>query len=183
VDTVQFGREAASIAQLQHPNIVALYDYGHTEDVWYLVTPYVIGVPLTSLVAKKPLEPMMLLAILRPVAEALDYIHAQQIVHRDLKPDNILIDTRNIPYLTDFGLARQLEDGTSQRHSRSGTPHYMPPEQLTGGEVTIYSDQFSFGIILFQLLTGQLPFEGKFALGMQQLKTPEKLPELHLIKP
>jgi serine/threonine protein kinase len=182
-DTLAFAREAALVAQLKHPNIVPLYDYGETDRVRYLVTRYIIGEALAQTIDKKRLSPIELIRLMYPIAQALDFIHGQNIVHRDLKPGNILLDATGIPYLTDFGLARQLSEHTPQMHSISGTILYMAPEQFTGGAITTASDQYSFGLILFQTLTGQLPLSGKFVYAMRQSNTNERLPDVTTLNP
>jgi len=131
--TIQFGREATIVTRLEHPHILPLFDFGETPEIRYLVMRYVTGGSLADRLAHGPLSPSELVRYMMPVAETLDYIHEQHIVHRDLKPSNILLDAQDLPYVTDFGLAKILSDETQGMHSGSGTLTYMPPEQFIGG--------------------------------------------------
>lgn len=182
-NTIQFGREAAMITRLEHPHILPLYDFGETPDFRYLVMRYVTGGSLAQRIERGRLPIPEVLRLMNFVASTLNYIHEQRVVHRDLKPGNILLDVQGLPYLTDFGLAKQLTDETRPMHSASGTLTFMPPEQFSGGMMSVRSDQYSFGILLYQLFTGQLPFDGKVALGMRQLNRDEKMPDVTLADP
>lgn len=181
--TIQFGREASVITRLEHPNILPLYDFGETPQYRYLIMRYVTGGSLADRIERARLPIHEVLRLMLPVASTLDYIHAQRVVHRDLKPGNILLDAQNSPYLADFGLSKELTDETSPMHSASGTLTYMPPEQFSGGILSPRSDLFSFGILLFQLLAGELPFKGQIALGMRQLGQKDTLPDITLVEP
>ncbi len=182
-NTIQFGREATMISRLEHPYILPLYDFGETPEFRFLVMRYVTGGSLAQRLERGRLPLQEVLRLIGPIASTLDYIHEQRVVHRDLKPGNILLDAQGLPYLTDFGLAKQLTDETRPMHSASGTLTYMPPEQFSGGGLSIQSDIYSFGILLYQLFTGDLPYEGKVALGMRQLNKPEELPDVTLADP
>jgi serine/threonine protein kinase len=182
-NTIQFGREAAMVTRLEHPHILPLYDFGDTPDFRYLVMRYVTGGSLAERIERERLPIPEVLRMMSLIASTLDYIHEQRVVHRDLKPGNILLDVQGLPYLTDFGLAKQLTDETRPMHSASGTLTFMPPEQFSGGMMSVRSDQYSFGILLYQLFTGQLPFDGKVALGMRQLNRDEKMPDVTLADP
>jgi serine/threonine protein kinase len=181
--TIQFGREAAVVTRLEHPHILPLYDYGETPQYRYLVMRYATGGSLAQRVERGRIPIPEILRLMTYVAATLDYIHEKKVVHRDLKPGNILLDAQGLPYLTDFGLAKELTAETVPMHSSSGTLTYMPPEQFSGGAMSVRSDQYSFGILLYQLFTGQLPHDGKVALGMRQLSTSEKLPSVNLVDP
>jgi serine/threonine protein kinase len=181
--TIQFRREATIVARLEHPHILPLYDFGERPEYRFLVMRYLTGGSLSQRIAKRRLSVPEILRLMMPVAETLDYIHDQRIVHRDLKPANILLDAQDEPYLSDFGLAKSLGDTTTPMHSTSGTLTYMPPEQFLGGVLSPRSDQFSFGIMLYQLFTGVLPYKGEFAVGMRQLKSGESLPDATLANP
>ncbi|MCC7447705.1 MAG: protein kinase [Anaerolineae bacterium] len=181
--TIQFGREASVITRLEHPNILPLYDFGETPQYRYLVMRYVTGGSLADRVERARLPIHEVLRLMLPVASTLDYIHAQRVVHRDLKPGNILLDAQNAPYLADFGLSKELTDETSPMHSASGTLTYMPPEQFSGGILSPRSDLYSFGILLYQLLAGELPYKGQVALGMRQLGQKDTLPDITLVEP
>ncbi len=181
--TIQFRREANVVIRLEHPHILPLYDFGETENFRFLTMRYVTGGSLAQRMARDPLPISEVLRLITAIAETLDYIHDQNVVHRDLKPGNILLDAQSAPYLTDFGLAKELSEETKQIHSAAGTLTYMPPEQFTGGVITRRSDLYSFGMMLFQLFAGDLPYEGKVAFGLRQISSPEKLPDVTLLNP
>jgi len=175
---IQFKREALIVSQLDHPNILPLYDFGE-EGTWrYLVMRYVTGGSLASLLKTKTLTPKEILRLMTPIASTLDYLHEQRVVHRDFKPPNILLDARGTPYLTDFGMAKQLTDETRQLHSVSGTLTYMAPEQFNGGNVSRKSDLYSFGITLYQLFSGGLPFGGEYVFALRQANRGDELPDV-----
>ncbi len=168
----RFVKEARSSARLRHPQIVAVYDVGTHEGQHFYTTEYVAGISLDKKVAASPLPLPTALEIVRDVAEALDYAHRQGVIHRDVKPSNILVDTEGRPFIMDFGLAKQMFDlrGMRQIAERStregtvvGTPAYMSPEQASG-ETSLHgpaSDQFSLGVVLYELICGDLPFQGR----------------------
>lgn len=158
----RFEKEAQSIAALEHPNILSVYDYGQAEDTAYLVTPYVEGGTLhDKLRAQKKFTLQEASAYLTQVAAALDYAHRRFIVHRDIKPQNMLLRAEDDRLLLgDFGIAKVLS--SSSAHSRTGvmgTISYMSPEQLEGN-VSVGTDIYALGCVLFQMLTGELPFTG-----------------------
>jgi TolB-like protein/tetratricopeptide (TPR) repeat protein len=167
----RFEREARSAAALSHANIVAVYDVGEADGLAYIVTELLEGGTLADLVSRGPLSPSTLFAITVPIADALAAAHRRGIVHRDLKPANILLTAEGVPKIADFGLAKLLpeaqpagsrnptatEDAT-QEGSVLGTVAYMSPEQARGDALDFRSDQFSFGVILYELVTGSNPF-------------------------
>ena len=165
----RFLREAQLAAKLHHPSIVAVHDVGVQDGQHYFTADCIDGKPLSALMTE-PVAPHQAAAWVRTVAEALAYAHDQGVVHRDVKPGNILVDTAMRPYVTDLGLAKEVElkpgtrDATlTQDGAILGTPHYMSPEQA-GGEterVGRASDQFALGVVLYELLTGTRPFEGR----------------------
>lgn len=182
-NTIQFGREAAMITRLEHPHVLPLYDFGETPELRFLVMRYVTGGSLAQRIEHHRLPIVKTLQLMKPIAETLDYIHDQRVVHRDLKPANILLDAQDAPYLADFGLAKVLTDETRPVHSASGTLTYMPPEQFSGGILSVKSDIFSFGVLLYQLFTGQLPYEGQYALGMRQIAKHDLLEDATHLNP
>ncbi len=181
--TIQFGREAAMITRLEHPHVLPLYDFAETPELRYLVMRYVTGGSLAQRIEHGRLPITKIVQLMTPIAETLDYIHEQRVVHRDLKPGNILLDAQESPYLADFGLAKELTDETRPVHSASGTLTFMPPEQFSGGILSTRSDMYSFGILLYQLFSGRLPFDGQYALGMRQLAQGDALEDVTLNNP
>ncbi|HEX2912579.1 MAG TPA: serine hydrolase [Chloroflexia bacterium] len=158
----RFEREAKAIAVLDHPNILTVHDYGHVEDTAFLVMPYIEGGTLHDKLRRdKRLSLQEAGYYLQQVAAALDYAHRRNIVHRDIKPQNMLLrEEDNHLFLADFGIAKVLGSSTSQSHTSAlGTLSYMSPEQL-GGNVGRATDIYALGCVLFQMLTGQLPYSG-----------------------
>jgi serine/threonine protein kinase len=164
-----FEQEIQLIAGLKHPNILPLHDFGSTDLFHYFTTRYIASGSLQNRLAAGPLAVEEVLNIASQIVSALEYIHERKIVHRDLKPRNILLDTRQHVYLTDFGLARALTQTTRALHTGRGTPPYSPPEQLTGARISPRSDIYSLGIMLFEMFTGNLPWNGSSTLAARQL--------------
>jgi hypothetical protein len=155
----RFARETELAMALEHPNVVPIYDAGDVDGRLYLAMRLVEGTDLKALLAR-PLEPAGALAICGQVARALDAAHAKGLVHRDVKPSNVLLDASEHVYLADFGLTRRLEDqGLQAGEGRSvGTPAYLAPEQIEGGLVDGRADVYALGCMLFECLTGSVPF-------------------------
>jgi tRNA A-37 threonylcarbamoyl transferase component Bud32 len=181
----RFRREAEVLAQLEHPNILPVFDYGELQGEAYIVYRYIAGGELKDLLGQAlPLAAVV--RLLTPVAAALDFAHAQGIVHRDVKPSNILLTADRTPIVADFGLARIFS--TAQRGDAAealtessvsiGTPAYMAPEQVLGEPLDGRADQYALGIIAFQMLTGTVPFaaETPLAIALQQVHEPPPLP-------
>jgi serine/threonine-protein kinase len=159
----RFEREAQIIAALEHPHIVPVYDFSEHEGEPYLVMKLIEGSTIKALNAKRPLSGDEILALLTPIAEALDYAHNCGVLHRDIKPSNILLDAASTPYLTDFALARAAASGEStiSQDTLLGTPHYISPEQARGKVMVDHrSDLYSLGVVLYELLVGTVPFSG-----------------------
>lgn len=158
----RFMSEARSLARLSHPNIVRIYGLGSADEMPHFIMEYIDGAPLTE--AAKPLPIGLKLELMRKVVRAVQYLHEHGIIHRDLKPGNILVGRDLEPRLLDFGLARHLDlspRGRTLPGDLIGTPEYFSPEQARGESVDERTDIFSLGTVLFELLTGRLPFEGK----------------------
>ena len=159
----RFYNEAEVAANLQHPNIVAIHEVGKIDDQHFFSMDYVDGPSLSDLVNQGPLTPDRSALLLKQIAEAIEYAHHNGTLHRDLKPQNVLIDQNGQPHVTDFGLARKLDSGSSLTTTGQilGTPSYMPPEQAAGrtSDIGPASDVYSLGSILFVLLTGRPPFQ------------------------
>ncbi|MBI5477347.1 MAG: serine/threonine protein kinase, partial [Deltaproteobacteria bacterium] len=174
----RFQREARAVARLQHPNIVTVFLIGETPDGRpYLVMEYVDGESLAAICGREgAMPPARALGIARQIGSALGEAHAAGVVHRDLKPENIIVGTRrrtaDFVKVLDFGIAKIVgaKSDVSQLTRTGaifGTPHYIAPEQASGGEVDHRADLYSLGVILFRMLTGRLPFDGSG--GMQVL--------------
>ncbi len=158
----RFRREAEAIMTLHHAHILPALDYGEHEHWHYLVMPYIAHGTLREQLARGPLTLEDTGILLEQIASALNYAHEQGIIHRDIKPSNILMRDDHYAYLADFGLAKSLEGGNTitQIGLLLGTPEYMAPE-LAQGPATISSDLYALGILLYQMVTGQLPFSGE----------------------
>jgi serine/threonine-protein kinase len=158
----RFFREAETAGRLNHPNIVTIFDAGEEHDLAYIAMEFLKGQDLTKYTKADRLLPVdKVVNIVVQAAEALDYAHGENVVHRDIKPANIMYeaDSESVK-LTDFGIARITDSSRTKTGMVLGTPSYMSPEQLSGRKVDGRSDLFSLGVMLFQLLTGQLPFKG-----------------------
>lgn len=164
----RFHREAYSATSLNHPNIVNIYDVGEEDDIYYIVMEYVSGQTLKQYIQKNaPLSVEKTLAIMEQLTSAIAHAHQNRIIHRDIKPQNILIDQNGIVKITDFGIAMALSSTTiTHTNSVLGSVHYLSPEQARGGIVTEKSDIYSLGIVMFELLTGRLPFSGDSAVSI-----------------
>jgi tetratricopeptide (TPR) repeat protein/predicted Ser/Thr protein kinase len=164
----RFGIEAEAVASLRHPNIVALHEVGKQEGQHYFSMDYIEGESLAEALRAGPLAPRRAAALLKTIAEAIHYAHQRGILHRDIKPANILLDAKGEPHVTDFGLARLVEQGSSltQTEAVLGTPNFMAPEQAAGRtrQVTTATDVFSLGAVFYQMLTGCAPFQGETAM-------------------
>ncbi len=158
----RFRREAQSAARLSHPNIVNVYDVGEEDDTYYIVMEYVDGVTLKQLISEKgPLDVREAVDYAIQICDGLDHAHQNQIVHRDIKPHNILISRNGRVKVTDFGIARAVTSSTiTHTGSVIGSVHYFSPEQAKGGMIGEKSDIYSLGIVLYEMLTGKLPFSG-----------------------
>ena len=157
----RFLREAELVADLKHPSILPIWDYGELDNYLYIVMPYMPNGSLRDKLVDGPINFTEALDLLRQVASALDAAHENQIVHRDVKPHNVLLGEYGRAYLCDFGVARLLDqDKPEQTVTLIGTPEYMAPEQVLEGGISSQTDIYQFGVLAFQVLTGQRPFEG-----------------------
>jgi serine/threonine-protein kinase len=161
----RFRREAESAAGLQHPNIVSVFDRGEFEGTYYIAMQYVEGPTLKRLI-DSGLTPEQAVALIRQVLEAARFAHRHGIVHRDLKPQNVIVDGEGEALVTDFGIARAGVSEITQTGSVMGTPHYLSPEQAQGFDVTAVSDLYSIGVLLYEALTGRVPFEADSAVAV-----------------
>ncbi|MDI7741614.1 Stk1 family PASTA domain-containing Ser/Thr kinase [Lysinibacillus fusiformis] len=164
----RFQREALSATSLTHPNIVSIYDVGEDQDMHYIVMEYIKGKTLKQYINEfSPLTPARSVQIMKQLTSAIAHAHENQIIHRDIKPQNILVDHEGDVKVTDFGIATSLT-ATSYTKTNSviGTVHYLSPEQARGGTATNQSDIYALGIVLYELLTGELPFSGESAVSI-----------------
>jgi serine/threonine protein kinase len=157
----RFFREAETAGRLNHPNIVTIYDAGEEHDLAYIAMEFLKGKDMARYTKKDALLPVKtVLQIVQKAADALHYAHNQNVVHRDIKPANIMYDPESGELkITDFGIARITDSSKTKTGVVLGTPSYMSPEQLAGKKVDGRSDLFSMGVMLFQMLSGQLPFQ------------------------
>ena len=180
----RFEREIRLLRRLQHPHIIPILDYGEAEGLAFIVMPFVASGTLHERLQAGPLDPIRGGRIVDQLASALSYAHENGVVHRDVKPSNVLLDEQGNAVLSDFGFARPQD--TSQNLTGSaliGTPAYMSPEQCRGEPIDARSDQYSFAIMLYQITTGQLPFDGEtpMALAMKHVSVP--LPRPRAVSP
>lgn len=167
----RFQREVQIIAKLQHPNILPVYDSGRVRGLTYLVMRLMEGGSLANDLRSGPLPVQRVIHLTKQIAAALDYAHLRGIVHRDLKPTNILLDDAGNAYLTDFGIAKVIQTGMTSGHLTSpgavmGTPTYMSPEQWRAEPVDGRTDVYALGVILYQMLLGQVPFAAETPHGL-----------------
>ncbi|WP_339227648.1 Stk1 family PASTA domain-containing Ser/Thr kinase [Oceanobacillus sp. FSL K6-2867] len=171
----RFDREAQSATSLSHPNIVNIYDVGEEDQVLYMVMEYVDGMTLKEYIQNYgPIDVQEALDIMKQLISAIAHAHANDIVHRDIKPQNILMNSFGQVKVTDFGIAIALSaTSLTQTNSILGSVHYLSPEQARGGMATKKSDIYSIGIVLYELLTGKLPFSGQspVSIALKHLQT------------
>jgi len=181
----RFFREAETAGRLNHPNIVTIYDVGEERGLAYIAMEYLKGHHLSDYSATdKLLEPRKVLELARRTADALGFAHKQQVVHRDIKPANLMYDANSDTLkITDFGIARITDAGSTRTGIVLGTPSFMSPEQLDGRTVTGHSDLFSLGVSLFQLLTGHLPFTADSMTGLMQQIAETPHPPVRAFRP
>ena len=177
----RFWQEARAAANLEHPHILPIYSYGEYERYHYIAMQLARDGSLAELLLGVPLLPKQMVHIVTQIGSALDYAHSQNVIHRDVKPDNILISRLSGCLLTDFGIAKLLEATTrhTEEGSSFGTPAYMSPEQARGDEqVDGRSDVYSLGIVLYEMATGRVPFQGTVqAIQMGHLYSPPPPPQ------
>jgi eukaryotic-like serine/threonine-protein kinase len=161
----RFRREAEAAAGLQHPNVVAVFDRGEVEGTYYIAMQFLEGRTLKQLI-DAGLTPEQAAGLIRQVLEGARFAHRHGVVHRDLKPQNVIVDGEGKATVTDFGIARAGVSEITQTGSVMGTPHYLSPEQAQGFEVTAVSDLYSIGVMLYEALTGRVPFEADSAVAV-----------------
>src|SRR3712207_3949302 len=179
----RFRREASSAAGLQHPNVVGVFDRGEWDGTYYIAMEYLPGRSLKQLVRDHgALEPALAVSIVLQILKAARFAHRRGVVHRDIKPHNVIVDDEGRAKVTDFGIARAGASDMTQTGSIMGTAQYLSPEQAQGQAVTPRSDLYSIGVILYELLTGRVPFTGDSAvtIALKQVSEPP-LPPRQLV--
>ena len=175
----QFQREAKSAARLVHPYIINIYDVVSEGDNQYIVMEYVDGVTLKEYMQEHKLSLNAMLEIGVRLADALQHAHSHHIIHCDIKPQNILLDKNMNPKIADFGIAKMVTNQTMV-YSKAvmGSVHYISPEQASGGKITASSDVYSLGVVLFEMLTGQVPYKGTTAVAVAMMHVEKPIPRL-----
>jgi serine/threonine protein kinase len=181
----RFKLEAKLLAQLQHPHILPVFDYGEAEGYTYIVMTYVKSGTLADLMKKRRFSLAEIREIISQVGGALGYAHSSGMIHRDVKPSNVLVDESGNCLLTDFGLARMIESTSNLTSSGTimGTPAYMSPEQGAGVRIDKRSDIYSLGIILFELLTGRVPYTAETPVAVVFKHIQDPLPSVRKLNP
>ena len=176
----RFNREAKAVTSLSHPNIVSIYDVENEGEFYYLILEYVEGMTLKDYMIKNPRIPIeTIVHIAKQIAEGLSHAHQNGIIHRDIKPQNILMNENLTCKITDFGIARAYGDTTlTQTNQMLGTVYYLSPEQARGNVATAQSDIYSLGILIFEMITGQIPFKGESAVAIALKHLQEELPDI-----
>lgn len=181
----RFQREALSVSNLSHPNIVEVYDVGEEDGQYYIVMEYIEGKTLKQLLYKRgALTLPEVIDIMTQLTDGLSHAHEAYIIHRDIKPQNIMIEDNGTVKITDFGIAMAVNATQfTQTNSVMGTVHYLPPEQANGKGATVKSDIYSLGILMYELLTGSVPFKGDNAVEIALKHMKEKLPSIRKQNP
>ncbi|MFF2484118.1 Stk1 family PASTA domain-containing Ser/Thr kinase [Paenibacillus sp. NPDC058071] len=181
----RFRREAQSAASLSHPNVVSIYDVGQEDDTHYIVMEYIEGNNLNEIIQERaPLQADEAVRIALQICDALDHAHQNSIIHRDIKPHNILIGKNGRVKVTDFGIARAVTSSTiTQTGSVVGSVHYFSPEHAKGVSTGEKSDLYSLGIVLYQMLTGKLPFLGESPISVALKHLQEEFEEPRVVNP
>ena len=180
----RFEREVKVIAELQHPRVLPVYDYGQDQGRPYIVMAYMPGGTLADLIRKGPMPLEATVRLVEQIAEGLDHAHNHGIIHRDFKPSNVLLDANGNAYLADFGIAKMTESTVQLTGSGIvGTPAYMAPEMAEHGDVTPSIDIYALGITLYQMLTGKYPFEGETPIRVMMAHTQDPIPNVREARP
>lgn len=180
----RFQREALAATQLSNDHIVGVYDVGEEQGLQYMVMEYVEGTDLEAYIKKNfPIPYQQVIDIMAQILEAVEDAHEHNIIHRDLKPQNVLIDNHQQIKITDFGIAVVAENSMTQTNTIMGSVHYLSPEQARGGITTNKSDIYSLGIMLYEMLTGKVPFEGETAVSIALKHYQEETPSVREFDP
>lgn len=180
----RFKRELKLIASLEHPAIVPVYDVGEDDSQPFFVMRYMSGGSLTDMIQKGTFSLKDAALIIERLAAALDHAHARKIIHRDIKPDNVLFDGSHNPYLSDFGVAKLTESAVSATGEEViGTPAYISPEQARGEQVDHRADIYGLGAILYEMLTGERPYDGGTVIGIALQHINDPIPDILKLRP
>jgi serine/threonine protein kinase len=180
----RFLREARSIARINHPNVVSVYQFGELDNLYYMAMSFIEGDDLRDIIKeyhrqKTYIPTNQVIKIIRDIAEALDYVHKNDVIHRDVKPSNIMVTADGRAVLTDFGLALTAQEGTLG--NTFGSVHYIAPEQaISSAQAVPQSDLYSLGIVLYEMLTGRVPFEDASAMSvaLKHISDPPPMPSM-----
>ena len=181
-----FRRESQAAAGLSHPNVVSVYDVGKEGNIYYIVMEMMEGATLSDIIQKQaPLSEKRVIEISRQIASALSAAHKRNIIHRDIKPHNIIFTDEGVPKIADFGIAKAVNNGTIVNSSTTvlGSVHYLSPEQAKGGFVDAKSDIYSLGIVMYEMLTGSVPFDGENAVSVAMMHINGDVPAPSLENP
>jgi len=181
----RFRQEARLAARLKHPHIVTIYEVGEAAGRYFIAMEWIEGQSLDQRITAQGALPLgEVVRLVEQVAEALDYAHRQGLIHRDIKPANILLDSQGQATLTDFGIVKAMnEAGLTTTGMALGTPEYMAPEQVLGGELDARTDLYALGVVLFHALTGQAPFRGTTPFVIQKAHLEEPPPDPRALNP
>ena len=185
VALLRFQREANAVSKLNHPNVVDVYDVGEYEGRHYIVMEYVVGRSLKEVIEENgALDYKTAVRYAIGIASALKQAHDHSIVHCDVKSQNILIDTKGVPKITDFGIARAFgQPSNASDKNVIGSVYYLSPEQAAGQPVTPQSDLYSLGVVLFEMLTGKLPYDGDTPLEVARMHLESSTPSARRYDP
>jgi serine/threonine protein kinase len=181
----RFEQEAKVLAKLQHPHILPVHDYGAADGYTYIVMPFIQNGTLADLLKGRRLPLAQIGRIISQIGDALDYAHSRGLVHRDIKPSNVLLDERGNCLLTDFGIAKILEDNSNLTVTGGimGTPAYMSPEQGRGEKVDHRTDIYALGVILYEMATGRVPYTAETAMAVMLKHINDPLPLPRTLNP
>src|ERR671935_882174 len=180
----RFRREASSAAGLQHPNVVQVYDRGEWDGTYYIAMEFLEGRSLKQIIREEgPLDPDRAIDIVIQVLRAERFAHKRGIVHRDIKPHNVIVDDEGNAKVTDFGIARAGASDMTETGSILGTAQYLSPEQAQGHAVSASSDLYAIGIVLYEMLTGRVPFDAESAVSIALKHVSEAPPPMAVLNP
>lgn len=181
----RFKREAQLIARLEHPHILPVYDFNSENNPPYIVMRYLPSGTLRNILERGRLDHNEIVLLASQIAAALDYAHEQEVIHRDIKPSNILIDAKGNAFLTDFGIARMVKSNEQLTGTgiAVGTPSYMSPEQVMGGKVDGRADVYALGVMVYEMLSGELPYQSDTPMGYLFQHMQATVPDIRALSP